>query len=269
MHGVYLGGVFVAIRLGLEAGLSALIVSLQPLLVAAAAPLLLAERVGARTLARARPGPARRRPGPGPQAGAWQRRCAGRVRPASPRWPASPSARSTRSGSAAAQDLRTGNLIQFAAAAAACWLAGAPVRDPAHRLDAASSCSPCSGSCSCCRWVRSPALPAAPARRRGAGLEPVLPGAADHGLDRLAAVRRAARAAGAAGHGGDGHRRGHGQLGRHGRTRAAAGSRPRTRAKPDRLVDVGQVVQLVEQLAQAARGCDPEQGARGDVWLLK
>ena len=42
MHGIYLGGVFVAIRLGLEAGLSALIVSLQPLLVAAAAPFLLA-----------------------------------------------------------------------------------------------------------------------------------------------------------------------------------------------------------------------------------
>lgn len=46
MHGVYLGGVFVAIRLGLEAGLSALIVSLQPLLVAAAAPLILAETIG-------------------------------------------------------------------------------------------------------------------------------------------------------------------------------------------------------------------------------
>jgi drug/metabolite transporter (DMT)-like permease len=45
MHGIYLGGVFVAIRLGLEAGLSALIVSLQPLLVAAAARLSLGERV--------------------------------------------------------------------------------------------------------------------------------------------------------------------------------------------------------------------------------
>lgn len=48
MHGVYLGGVFVAIRLGLEAGLSALIVSLQPLLVAAFAGAVLGERVGAR-----------------------------------------------------------------------------------------------------------------------------------------------------------------------------------------------------------------------------
>lgn len=46
MHGVYLGGVFVAIRLGLEAGLSALIVGLQPLLVAAFASLALGERVG-------------------------------------------------------------------------------------------------------------------------------------------------------------------------------------------------------------------------------
>jgi drug/metabolite transporter (DMT)-like permease len=45
MHGVYLGGVFVAIRLGLEAGLSALIVSLQPLLVAATARVFLGERV--------------------------------------------------------------------------------------------------------------------------------------------------------------------------------------------------------------------------------
>lgn len=48
MHGIYLGGVFVAIRLGLEAGLSALIVSLQPLLVAATAGLLLGERVPGR-----------------------------------------------------------------------------------------------------------------------------------------------------------------------------------------------------------------------------
>lgn len=45
MHGAYLGGVFVAIGLGLEAGLSALIVSLQPLLVAAVAGLLLGEHV--------------------------------------------------------------------------------------------------------------------------------------------------------------------------------------------------------------------------------
>ncbi len=51
MHGVYLGGVFVAIRLGLEAGLSALIVGLQPLLVAAFAGLALGERVGAKAWA--------------------------------------------------------------------------------------------------------------------------------------------------------------------------------------------------------------------------
>lgn len=51
MHGVYLGGVFVAIGLGLEAGLSALIVSLQPILVAAAAGLFLGERVRPRAWA--------------------------------------------------------------------------------------------------------------------------------------------------------------------------------------------------------------------------
>lgn len=45
MHGVYLGGVFVAIRQGMEAGLAALIVSVQPLLVAASASLFLGERV--------------------------------------------------------------------------------------------------------------------------------------------------------------------------------------------------------------------------------
>lgn len=45
MHGVYLGGVFIAIRLGLEAGLSALIVSMQPLLVAVAARFVFGERV--------------------------------------------------------------------------------------------------------------------------------------------------------------------------------------------------------------------------------
>ena len=48
VHGVYLGGVFVGISLGVEAGLSALIVSLQPLLVAAFAGVLLGERVSAR-----------------------------------------------------------------------------------------------------------------------------------------------------------------------------------------------------------------------------
>lgn len=45
LHGGYLGGVYVAISLGVEAGASALIVSLQPVLVAAFAGVLLGERV--------------------------------------------------------------------------------------------------------------------------------------------------------------------------------------------------------------------------------
>jgi drug/metabolite transporter (DMT)-like permease len=45
IHAIYLGGVFVGISLGVEAGLSAMIVSLQPLLVAAFAGLVLGERV--------------------------------------------------------------------------------------------------------------------------------------------------------------------------------------------------------------------------------
>lgn len=45
VHGVYLGGVFLAISMEVEAGVSALIVGLQPLLTAALAGVLLGERV--------------------------------------------------------------------------------------------------------------------------------------------------------------------------------------------------------------------------------
>lgn len=48
VHGVYLGGVFVGISLGVEAGVSALIVGLQPLLTAALAGMLLSERISRR-----------------------------------------------------------------------------------------------------------------------------------------------------------------------------------------------------------------------------
>ncbi|MEX0758512.1 MAG: DMT family transporter [Tistlia sp.] len=48
MHGIYLGGVFVAIGRGMPAGLASLIVALQPLLTAAVVGPLLGERVGAR-----------------------------------------------------------------------------------------------------------------------------------------------------------------------------------------------------------------------------
>jgi drug/metabolite transporter (DMT)-like permease len=47
LHGVYLGGVFASISLGVPAGVSALIVGIQPLLTAAAAGPLLGERVSA------------------------------------------------------------------------------------------------------------------------------------------------------------------------------------------------------------------------------
>ena len=48
LHGVYLGGVFAAIKLGLSAGLTALIVGAQPLLTSLVAPLLFGERLGVR-----------------------------------------------------------------------------------------------------------------------------------------------------------------------------------------------------------------------------
>jgi drug/metabolite transporter (DMT)-like permease len=46
VHAIYLGGVFVGLSAGVEAGIAALIVSLQPLLVAALAGLVIGERVG-------------------------------------------------------------------------------------------------------------------------------------------------------------------------------------------------------------------------------
>ena len=46
LHGVYLGGVFASIHHGVEAGVAALIVGTQPLLVAAASAPLLGERIG-------------------------------------------------------------------------------------------------------------------------------------------------------------------------------------------------------------------------------
>ncbi len=48
VHGVYLGGVYVGISLGVEAGVAALIVGLQPLLTAALAGAVLGERVAPR-----------------------------------------------------------------------------------------------------------------------------------------------------------------------------------------------------------------------------
>jgi len=48
VHGLYLGGVFVAMSRGLPAGVTSLIVGLQPILAAVGAGLLLGERTGAR-----------------------------------------------------------------------------------------------------------------------------------------------------------------------------------------------------------------------------
>ena len=122
MHGVYLGGVFVAIRLGLEAGLSALIVCLQPLLVAAAAPLMLAERVSGRTwlgLGLGLAGVALvlgRKLGHGSGDALGALACLGALAGITV-------GTLYQKRFCGAQDLRTGNLIQFTSAAAACWLA--------------------------------------------------------------------------------------------------------------------------------------------------
>jgi drug/metabolite transporter (DMT)-like permease len=47
IHGIYLSGVWVAVRLGLPAGISGLIAALQPILTAAFTPLILGEKVTA------------------------------------------------------------------------------------------------------------------------------------------------------------------------------------------------------------------------------
>jgi hypothetical protein len=56
VHAVYLGGVFVGTSLGVEPGVSALIVGLQPLLTSAVAGMLLGERVAPRQWAGSAPG---------------------------------------------------------------------------------------------------------------------------------------------------------------------------------------------------------------------
>jgi drug/metabolite transporter (DMT)-like permease len=48
MHGLYLSGVWVAVRMGLPAGISGLIAALQPLLTVAFSPWLIGERISAR-----------------------------------------------------------------------------------------------------------------------------------------------------------------------------------------------------------------------------
>src|SRR3984957_13517275 len=57
VHGLYLGGVFVAIGHGLPAGLAAVVVSLQALLTSTIANRWLGDRVGGRQWLRLPPGP--------------------------------------------------------------------------------------------------------------------------------------------------------------------------------------------------------------------
>jgi drug/metabolite transporter (DMT)-like permease len=76
VHAVYLGGVFVGTSLGVEPGISALIVGLQPLLTSAVAGMLLGERVAPRQWAGSAPGcssvaPVARADGPRLARGSW------------------------------------------------------------------------------------------------------------------------------------------------------------------------------------------------------
>jgi drug/metabolite transporter (DMT)-like permease len=121
VHAAYLGGVFVAIRLGLEAGLSAMIVSLQPLLVAASAPFLLGERVGRTTWAGLALGllgvvlVLARKLGLGSDDGWAVLACLGALAGIT-------AGTLYQKRFCSGLDLRSGNFVQFAASAAACWL---------------------------------------------------------------------------------------------------------------------------------------------------
>jgi hypothetical protein len=208
MHGVYLGGVFVAIRLGLEAGLTALIVSLQPLLVASAAPLFLAERV---------------------EAGRWlglglgfvgvMLVLAGKLGYGGSVWAIVACVAALAGITAgtlyqkrwcAGQDLRTGNLIQFSAAAGDCWLVALLLET--RRIDWTPELV------LALVWlVVVLSLGAIPLLylllRRLARVEPVLPHPAHDGTDRLAPVRRVFGFRGDDPHGADRGRRRPGQPG--------------------------------------------------------
>jgi drug/metabolite transporter (DMT)-like permease len=119
VQAVYLGGVYVGIARGVEAGASALIVCLQPLLVAALAGALLGERVGPRQwlgLALGLAGAAlvlARKLGQGPGGDAWGAlACVAGLLGIT-------AGTLYQKRHCADMDLRTGNVVQFAAAALA------------------------------------------------------------------------------------------------------------------------------------------------------
>ena len=119
LHGLYLGGVFWAVKHGLPAGIAALVAGLQPLATGLLVGPLLGERVSAAALARDRD----RLPGRGPR-----RRCRSSARPTGSRHCRSSSASSACSSitlgtiwqkrTGGAVDLRTNAVVQYLGAAA-------------------------------------------------------------------------------------------------------------------------------------------------------
>jgi drug/metabolite transporter (DMT)-like permease len=205
VHGVYLGGVFMAIKHGLPAGVTALVVGMQPLLTACGAGFLLGERVSPRQwlgLALGFAGVAlvvANKLGDVPLA-----RCC--CRP-SPRCSASRSAPCTRSASARDFDLRTGSVIQFLPTA---------MHHRAGRLASESMHIEWTPQFAfALLWLVLVLSVGAISLlnvliRSGSAVNVaslVLPDAAEHGDDRLAGLRRNARRTGARRDGAGGERR--------------------------------------------------------------
>jgi drug/metabolite transporter (DMT)-like permease len=190
MHGGYLGFVFWSIWKGMPAGVSALIVGLQPLVTALLAGMMLGERITARH---------------------WTGLLVGLAGVAMVVWPKfTLTAEGITPVTVAANvfamlsitfgslyqkrfmgsvDLRTGNALQFIGAAAVLLLAALATERFRHYLERTGHFRHDLAGFCLVHWCHQPAVPDDPAWRDIAHHNAVLPGPRRHGIDRLADVR--------------------------------------------------------------------------------
>jgi crossover junction endodeoxyribonuclease RuvC len=189
VHAVYLGGVFVSISKGLPAGVSSLVVGIQPLLTAVGAGWLLGETVLARQ---------------------WLGLVLGFVGVAmvvsgklgsgfglDALWPALIALAGITAGTLYQKrfcpsfDWRTGAIAQFLPTALVTAIVRRPDRGLPRRMGARLHLRPGLAGAGAVPGRRLPAQLADPPRQRGEHRQPVLPGAAHHRADGLGLVRRA------------------------------------------------------------------------------
>ena len=201
VHGLYLGGVFVSLAGGMPAGTSAMLVGLQPILTVFLARVWLGERITPLQWSGLVLGLAgvylvvRHKIALGGDSTA--------LVAMSWRSSASASARCTRRSTAAACDLRSGAVIQFAACVALYAPIVALSRAAADRVDAVVHVRARLVGDRAVGWGDQPAVLAVAARRRRRRRASLLPRAAGHRADGVRAVRRAARCDGDRRHGVD------------------------------------------------------------------